>query len=200
MFVQSTRHQFFARARFAGDHHRHIALRQTANGAKHVLHGRCLAQHLGRGGHLYFGHFFTLAFFHRAANQLHRLGQIKGLRQILKCTVLESGNRAVQVRERRHDDDRQAWQALLDGSEQIQARAAGHADVADQGLWAVPIVQTVQRLQDLARVGETARGQAFTQQCFLKHEANGLVIIYDPDRLHGRTCFLKGVRATGSEF
>jgi hypothetical protein len=48
VFVQRARHQFLAGAAFAGDEHGDVALAQPADGAEHVLHGRRLAQHLGR--------------------------------------------------------------------------------------------------------------------------------------------------------
>jgi hypothetical protein len=43
-----------------------------------------------------------------------------------------------------------------------------------------------QRGQHFAGVGEAARGQVFAQQRLLQHEADGLVIVNDPDRL---SCF-----------
>ena len=189
VFVQRVRHQLFARARLARDEHRDMALRQTADAAEHVLHGRGLTQHLRRIVHFFFGHVFALALAHGAADQLHRLGQVKGLGQVLKRAALEGRHRAVQIRKRRHDDDGQTGHALLDGSEQIQPRAAGHADVADQHLRAVALAFGLQRLQHLAWVGEAAGGQSLAQQCFFKHKADGLVIVYDPDRLHQRGAF-----------
>ena len=89
MFVQCTRHQLFARTGFAGDHHGHIALAQAANGAKHVLHGRGLAQHFRRAVHVHRAHGFALAFIHGAADQLDRFGQVKRLGQVLEGTALE---------------------------------------------------------------------------------------------------------------
>ena len=139
MLVQRARHQFLARARFAGDQHRDLALAQAADGAEHVLHGRRLAQHLGRGGHALLGHFLALAFLHRAADQLDRLGQVERLGQVFERAALEGRHGAVQVGERRHDDDRQAGQLFLDLVQQVQAGAAGHADVAHQDLRAVAL-------------------------------------------------------------
>ena len=112
MLVQRARHQFLAGAGFAGDHHRHVALRQAADGAEHVLHRRRLAQHLGRGGHALLGHFLALAFLHGAADQLDRLGQVERLGQVFEGAALEGRHGAVQVGERRHDDDRQARDAF----------------------------------------------------------------------------------------
>ena len=185
MLVQRARHQFLAGTGLAGDQHRDVALRQAADGPEHVLHGRCLPQHLGRCAHALLGHFLALAFFHRAADQLHRLGQVEGFGQVFEGSALESGDGAVEVGERRHDDDGQARELFLDLGEQVQARAAGHADVADQHLGAAVVAAGLQRLQHLARVDETAGGKAVARQGLLQHEADRLVIINYPDRLHG---------------
>ena len=113
MFVQSSGNQLFARTRLACDHHGDIALTQTANGAKHILHGRCLAQHFRRAVHIGGAGLFALTFFHCTANQLNCFGQVKRFGQVLKRTTLESGHRTVQIGIRRHDDDRQARHTSL---------------------------------------------------------------------------------------
>ena len=197
MFVQCARHQLFARTRFAGDEHRHMALRQASDGAEHILHGRGLAQHLGGliAGHVH--HFFTQAFVHRTADQLDRLGQVKRLGQVFKRATGKRRHRAVQVGIRRHDDDRQARQALLDLRQQIQPRTTGHADVTHQHLWTALRALGFQRLQHLARVDEAAGGQRLTLERFLQHKADGLVIVNDPDRLHG-AAFQQTIKARGS--
>jgi hypothetical protein len=89
MLVQRARHQLLAGAGFAGDQHRDVALAQAADGAEHVLHGRRLAQHLGRRGHALLGHLLALAFLDGAADQLHRLGQVEGLGQVFEGAALE---------------------------------------------------------------------------------------------------------------
>jgi hypothetical protein len=87
-------------------------LRQPPDRAEHVLHRRRLPEHLGRGGHAFLGHFLALAFFHRAADQLDRLGQVERLGQVLEGAALERRHGAVQVGEGGHDDDRQARDAF----------------------------------------------------------------------------------------
>ena len=79
-------------------------------------------------------HFFALAFFHRAADQFHRLGHVEGLGQVFEGAALERRHRAVEVGVGGHDDHRQARQPRLDLVQQVEARATGHADVADQDL------------------------------------------------------------------
>ena len=74
MLVQRAGNQFFARARFAGDHDRDVALRQTTNGAKYILHGRRLAQHFWCGSHHFFGHIFALTFGQSTPDQLDGFG------------------------------------------------------------------------------------------------------------------------------
>ena len=97
VLVQRTRHQLLARARFAGDHHRHVTLAQAANGPKNILHRWRLPQHLGRLGHALLDHLLAQTLFHRPANQFHRLGQVKGFGQVLKGTALEGRDCAVEV-------------------------------------------------------------------------------------------------------
>ena len=121
VLVQRVRYQFLARARLTRDQHGDMALRETANASEHILHGRCLAEHLGGIDHLLLGHVLALALVHSAADQLNRLGQIKGLGQVLERTALKRRHRTVQVRKGRHDDDGQTGQALLDGAQQIEA-------------------------------------------------------------------------------
>jgi hypothetical protein len=190
MLVQRTRHQFLARTRFTGDEHRDVALRKPADGAEHVLHGGRLAQHFGRGNHALFGHFLALAFVDGAADQLDGARQVEGLGQVFEGAALERRNGAVEVGERRHDDDGQAGVLGLDLVEQVEPGAAGHADVAHQDLRALLFVVggKFEGGQHLARVGEAARGQVFAQQGLLQHEADRLVVINYPDRLHASPC------------
>ena len=192
MLVQRARHQLFARTRLTRDHDGDVALAQAANGTKHVLHGRGLAQHLGRVGHALFGHLLALAFFHRTANQLHRLGQVKGLGQVLKGAALKGRYGAVQIRVGRHDDDGQTREFLFNFFQQLQARTARHANVADQHQRRILVIGRGQGREDIAWIGEAAGRQVFSQQCFLQHEADGLVIIYDPNRLH-EWCYLRSM-------
>ena len=79
VLVQRARYQLLARTRLAGDHHRHHALAQAANGAEHVLHRGRLAEHFGRFGHALFGDFLALALFDGAADQFNSLEQVKRL-------------------------------------------------------------------------------------------------------------------------
>ena len=190
MLVQCTGDQFFAGTGLASDHDRDVALAQTADGAEHVLHGRCLAQHFGRGGHALLSHLFTLAFFDRTADQLHRLGQIKRLGQVLERPSLKGRHRTVQVGKRGHDDHGQARQLLFDLVQQVQARPTRHADVADQHLRAQFIRVVGQCGQHILRIGKTAGGQVFTQQRLFQHKADGLIVINDPDGFHAYVSFL----------
>ena len=67
--------------------------------------------------------------------------------------------------------------------QELQTRAAGHAYVADQRRRA-RLAGLGQRVQHLARLGEAARGQVFARQRLFQHEADGGVVVHDPDRLH----------------
>ena len=97
MFVQRSGHQFLAGPGLTRDHHGDHALAEPPNGAENILHGGGLAQHFGRCSHAFFGHFLALAFFNRAANQLDRLGQVKGLGQVVESAYLKGGHRTVEV-------------------------------------------------------------------------------------------------------
>ncbi len=121
VLVQRVCHQLFARPRLASDEHRDMALRQPANATKHILHGRGLAQHFRGFGEFFFSDIFALAFAYGASNQLDRFGQVKGFRQVFKCATGEGRDRAVQIRKRGHDDDRQTRHALLDGGQQVES-------------------------------------------------------------------------------
>ena len=90
MLVQCTGHQFLAGTRFAGDHDRYIALRQSTDGSENILHGGRLTHHLWRRRHEFLSHFFALTFFKRASNQLNGLGQVKRLGQVFKRAILKS--------------------------------------------------------------------------------------------------------------
>ena len=182
VFVQRPGHQFFARAGFTGDQHCDLALAQTADGAEHVLHGGRLAQHLRGFGLSLFNHFLALAFFNRAANQLHRLGQVEGLGQVFKRAPLEGRHRAVQVGVRRHDDHGQPRLQLTHLFEQLQPRASRHPDVADENLGALPCGIAYgdigQGIQHFAGMRETARGQVLAGQRLFEDEADRRVVIY----------------------
>ncbi len=193
VLVQRARHQFLARARLARDQHRDLALAEPADGAKDVLHGRRLAQHLGLQRGLCLGHVLAQAFLDGAADELHRLGQVEGFGQVLEGSALEGRDGTVQVGVRGHDDDGQAGLLGADLLEQFQAGAAGHADIADQHLWwlarRVAGIDIGQCREHVARLNEAARCPAFPAQCLFQHEADGRVIIHDPDRFHW-WCFL----------
>ena len=71
---------------------------------------------------------------------------------------------------------------LLDLAEQLDARAARHADVGHQHLRLV----VVERGQHVARVGEAAHRELLARQRLLEHEADRLVVVDDPDGFHAQ--------------
>jgi uncharacterized protein YoaH (UPF0181 family) len=187
VLVQRARHQLLAAAALAGDEHRHVALRQAADGAEDVLHGRRLAEHLGHRHLRGVAHRLAHALLHRAVDELHRLGHVEGLGQVLEGAALEGRDGAVEVGVGGHDDDRQLRQARLELRQQVQPRAAGHADVADQHL---RLVAVVQRRHDVAGVGEAAHRELLARERLLEHEADRLIVIDDPDGFHAGRCRL----------
>lgn len=85
MLVQRPCHQLLAGTGLPGDQHRDMTLAQSADGTKHVLHGGCLTQHFRLHRSLHIGHLLALAFLDGAPDQLHGLGYVKWLGQILKA-------------------------------------------------------------------------------------------------------------------
>jgi hypothetical protein len=164
--------------------HRDVALAQAADGAEHVLHRRRLAQHLGRRAHALLGHFLALAFLDGAPDQFHRLGQIEGFGQVLEGAALEGGDGAVEVGERRHDDHGQPGSFSLTLPSRSRPEPPGMR-MSLTSTCGPPSSRGFQGLEHFARVGEAAGGKVLAQQGLLQHEADGLVIINYPDRLHG---------------
>ena len=99
-------------------------------------------------------------------------------------SALEGRDGAVQVGEGGHDDDRQARVAFLDLLQQVKAGSTRHADIAHQDLRPFGLRGVGQGLQHVLGVGEAAGGQVLAQQRFFQHEADRLVVIHYPDRLH----------------
>ncbi len=187
MLVQRACDQLLARARFAGHHDRDIALRQPADGTKHILHRRGLAQHLTIAGGLRQLRRLALALLHGTLDQLHRLGQVKGLGQVFKCAALESRDGAVQIRVGGHDDDRQLRVVLMHLFQQLQAIAAWHADIADQHRRGQCLVaHAFKGFQYFLGMHKAARGQLLAGECLFQYESDRRVIIHYPDWFHCR--------------
>jgi hypothetical protein len=70
--------------------------------------------------------------------------------------------------------------AFADLAQQVDARAAGHANVGHEHLRLV----VVERGEHVARVGEAAHRELFACQGLFQHEADGLVVVNDPDGFH----------------
>ena len=134
VLVQRVGDELLARARLAGDQHRDDALAQPADRAEHVLHRRRLAEDLRHLGGRRVGLALVQAFLDGAADQVDRLGHVEGLGQVVEGAALEGADGAVEIGVRRHDDDRQVAVLGLDLLEQVDPRAARHADVGDQHL------------------------------------------------------------------
>ena len=105
MTMQSARDELFSGSGFARHQHGHAGLRQAPDRPKNFLHGGRLAQHVGRFGEDFFDSRLALALGDSAANQVDRLRQIKGFRQVFKGAALKSLHRSIEVGECSHDDD-----------------------------------------------------------------------------------------------
>ena len=174
--MQGARHQFLAGAGFAGDQHRHAGARQSADGAKHLLHGRRLAEQFRNAAARGFdigGHRGLLG---GAAHQIHRLVDVEGLGQVFERAALIGGDRRVQIRMRGHHDDRQAGPRHLNFLQQFEPAASGHANVGHQHVGSIG----AQRRQHIVGLVETLGGHAAALQRLLEHPTNRGVVVDQP--------------------
>jgi hypothetical protein len=132
--MQGTRDQLLAGPGLAVDQHGGVRLRKAADRTKHLLHRRGLTQNV-RARLRHFGDIvLPQALFHCAPNQIDGVIDIERLGQIFERTALKRGDRAFQIGVSGHDDDGQIGVALFDLLQQLQTRAAGHANVAHDHL------------------------------------------------------------------
>ena len=119
MAVQGAGDEFLAGAGGALDHHRDVRLRQAANGAEYLLHGRRLADDLRPRQR----RWFRIAAAFRPpqdgpAHGGHGVVHVEGLGQVFEGAGLVGAYGAVEIRVRRHDDHRQARVAFRQGGQQ----------------------------------------------------------------------------------
>ena len=154
--VQGARDQFLAGAGLAGDQHRHARARQPADGAKHFLHRRRVAEHLRDAARLG-GGSARRAAPGEAARRTSSIGliDVERLRQVFERAALVGRHRAVEIGVRGHDDHRQARPLGADLLEQLESAAARHADVGHQHVGLVAS-QRVQRRPPPLRTASSA--------------------------------------------
>ena len=137
------------------------------------MHGRRLAEQIGQGSRVRLRGLVRClvggGMGQRALHQIDGGVHIKRLGQILKSAATERADSAVEVRKRRHDDDDNRGVVAFDLRQQIQPRAAAHADVADQHL---RLRACGQRRQHIGAAAKAARGQVDAGQCFFEHKAD----------------------------
>ena len=179
--MQCARDQFLAGARFAGDEHRGVGLRQPADRTKNFLHRRGLPQHLGVGRAASAARQRVGVSRARPADQRQRLVDIERLGQVLERAALERGDRTVEVGIRGHDDHRDLRMLRLDLGEQLDARPAWHSDVTHHhqrfGLRRA-------RAASRRRAGERSIRDAFAGERLFQHPADRAVVIDYPYSLH----------------
>ena len=180
MPVQRPGDKLLAGAGLAGDQHRDARLGKAADGAENLLHRRRVAEDLGRLRQRLDGLGLAPALVERAPDQLDRLVDVEGLRQVLVGAALERGHGAVEIGVRGHHDHRHRGMALLDRLQQLQPRQAGHAHVGDQHLRRA----AGERIERFLRGGERAERDALAAQRLLDHPADGAIVVDDPDRFH----------------
>jgi hypothetical protein len=175
--VQRPRDELLAGARFPRDEDGRMRLREAPDRAEHLLHRRRLPEDL-RCFHVRRGELHVPAvFLERAAHEPHRVVDVEGLREVFERPALEGGHRAVEVRVRRHDDDRGRREARLELLHELEARRARHANVAHDDLRGLE-GQPVERF---LRAPEGAVEDALARERLLEHPADRAVVVDDPD-------------------
>ncbi len=178
--MQRARHQFLARARLAGNQHGRMRLREPSDGAEHLLHRRRLPEDFRRGFADFDGAFLLHALFHCAADEFHRVIDVERLGQILVGAALKRADRAFEIGIRRHDDDRQVRVVLLRFLQQLEARSAGHADVAHHHLRRFGI----KRGERILRRSKRLECDVLARERFFEHPADRAIVVDNPDRFH----------------
>ncbi len=177
--VQRMGDQLLAGAGFAVDQHRDVGMAEATDGAEDLLHGRRFADDLRRrqGLRRRLQVQLLAGMLAGAADQRNGIVDVEGLGQVLEGTALVGGHGAVEVRMRRHDDDRQARMLRANLRQHVEAAGARHADVREDDVRLLGL----QRAEHAIGAVETARDHAGLLQGFLQHPADGTVVIDDPD-------------------
>ena len=116
----------------------------------------------------------------RAADQRDRVVDVERLGQVLERAALERGDRAVEVRVRRHDDDRHVRDSApspWSSSARPDSPGMRMSDTSTCGR------ASAERLHHLVRRGERLVRNALARERLLEHPANRAVVVDDP---HGR--------------
>ena len=178
--VQRARHQLLAGTGFAGNEHVERRLRQPADGAEQLAHGRGLS-HQGAGVRLGRGRLGRIVHggaCQRARRQRHRVVQVERLGQEVVRAAAEGTRGAGNVGMRRHHHHRQRRQPRPELFQQRQAVFAGHAHVGEQKLRRRPVRQRIDHRLRRLEPGHLVSG--ITQRRG-QHEAHAAVVIDNPD-------------------
>ena len=184
--MQSPGHDLFAGAGFTRNQDSHAGVRQSANRPEDILHHRGLPDQLQRPMSLFliFLSFVSrgrgLLIRHRALHKLDRFIDVKGLRQIFKRPLLESGHRAFQIGKRRGNDHGKLRILFLDAREKIDAIGTRHPDIGDQHAGAVILQGGPGRIS----VRKRPAGEPRLCQHLFQNPADRAVIIHNPDFIH----------------
>ena len=198
-----TRNDLLARSGLSGEQHGDVALRKPSDGTKNFLHGWRLTNQIRHRCRGFFhrrgcrrctlcgracltGRRMQTAaagVFHGSADEFNSLQHIKGLGQIFKRTALKGGNRTFQVREGRHDNDRQFRHELLHLREEIHTRETRHTNVGNQneGKLSAHGLRGLERIQSVLTALKGAAANAGTRKRTVKHPADCPVIINHPN-------------------
>ena len=175
--MQRPRHELLARAGLAGDQHGHARTRQSPDRAEDLLHRRRVAEHLRDAARFARGGLRAMNLRRGAAHQLDRLVDVERLRQVFERAALVRRDGAVEIGVRRHHDHRQSRPLAADLLEQVEAAAAGHADVGHEHVRLL----AAERGKHRVGVVERRRLHAALPEGPLEHPADRRVVVDDPD-------------------
>ncbi len=154
-----------------------MRLRKTPDRAEDFLHRRCLPEDFRRIDVDRRNLHVAAVLLERAPHEPDRMVDIEGLGQVFESAALECGDRAFEVRVRGHDDDGSRRQPRLQLLHELEARSAGHADIAHHDLRRLER-QAVERV---LRRAESPVQDAFARERLLEHPADRAVVVDDPD-------------------
>ena len=186
VLMQGSCHHFLAGTRFSGQKHRNVAVRQTTDRTKHLLHGSRLTDDFRTTYFTLFVKFACVrafghgAFFTCAAQQINRTVDVKRLGEILVGTALKGTHCAVQIAEGRHDDDGQSGILVLDERQQIEPAHVVHANITQQHRRRV----TLKGLDHIGSRLEQAKRHLCTRERLFQHPANRTIIVNNPNLSH----------------
>ena len=127
---------------------------------------------------------------HRAADELNRLRDVEGLRQVFEGAALEGRDGAVEVRKGRHDDDGQIGRDFLHAREKINPRKPRHPDVGNEheGTLGFGGFNRFEGGECILTALKGAAADAFARKRAIEYPADRAVVVDHPHRFAAGRC------------